>query len=65
MQRSPLMVVLVECPHHGRAVRARRNLAIDRLVACEESDTCRLDTRPGAAFPQGCPVYPSLTAPTK
>ena len=62
MQRSPLIVVLVECPHHRRAVRARRNLAIDRLVSCEESETCRLDTRPGSAFPEGCAVYPSLQA---
>jgi hypothetical protein len=59
--------VVVFCPHFQRSVNASRNLAIDRLVSCEESDRCR-DPAPGNGdgheharpFPHGCPVFPSL-----
>lgn len=58
MRRTAAIVVLVECPHRQRAVRAQRNTMIDRLVSCEEADLCRAPD--GAAFPVGCAVYPSL-----
>jgi hypothetical protein len=66
VRRSELLVVQVFCPHFQRSVRASRNLAIDRLVACDEAEGCR---EPAPApegvdharpFPHGCPVYPSL-----
>ena len=68
MKRSPSLTVLVHCPHHGRNVRALKNTAIDRLVACEEQESCRdlqaLDTSAAGAtartYPRGCPTYPSL-----
>ena len=56
----------VHCPHFGRTVIATRNLAIDRLVACDESHACRDPSPPGGPpehlrpFPHGCPVYPQL-----
>jgi hypothetical protein len=64
--RSKLLKVAVYCPHFERSVSATRNLAIDRLVACDESDRCRdpaaADAPTGleAPFPHGCPVFPSL-----
>lgn len=61
MQRSRSLPVLVHCAHHGRTVRATRNEAIDRLVACEEAEQCRRPAGEGQpAFPRGCAVYPSL-----
>lgn len=65
MQRSPVLPVLVHCPHHNRTVRAQRNTAIDRLVSCEEAGACRKDevaegNEPAKPFPRGCAVYPSL-----
>jgi hypothetical protein len=65
VRRSELLTVSVHSPHFNRAVRAQRNAAIDRLVACDESGACR---EPAAAdgrqharpFPHGCPVFPSL-----
>jgi hypothetical protein len=67
MRRSVLLSVIVHCPHFGRAVTATRNEAIDRLVACSDSDKCR-DPAPTAGsageherpYPRGCPVFPSL-----
>ena len=66
MRRSVLLAVVGHCPHFGRTVNATRNEAIDRLVACSDSDKCR-DPSPDAAppeherpFPRGCPVFPSL-----
>lgn len=67
MRRAELLKVLVFCPHFQRPVSAARNLTIDRLVSCEEADSCR-DPAPSPAqgseharpFPCGCPVYPSL-----
>ena len=66
MRRSELLKVVVFCPHFQRSVNATRNLTIDRLVACDDSDSCR-DPQPAAAgdehlrpFPHGCPVFPSL-----
>jgi hypothetical protein len=66
MRRSVLLAVVVHCPHFGRPVTATRNLATDRLVACEDADRCR-DPAPAAApgeherpYPRGCPVFPSL-----
>jgi len=66
VRRSELIKILVFCPHFQRSVAATRNQAIDRLVACEESEACR-DPAPTAQgteharpFPHGCPVYPSL-----
>lgn len=66
MQRSVSLKVIVHCPHFGRPVTATRNLAIDRLVACTDSELCR-DPNPVATpteharpFPRGCPVFPSL-----
>ena len=66
MRRSVLLSVIVHCPHFGRSVTATRNEAIDRLVACADSDKCR-DPSPAPAageherpYPRGCPVFPSL-----
>lgn len=63
MRRSPTIVVLVECSHRHRAVRAERNTAIDKLVSCEEAASCRSEPEPGGegrVFPTGCAVYPLL-----
>ena len=65
MRRSELLKVSVYCPHHKRAVTATRNGAIERLVACDENESCRAPSDPAAGeherpFPRGCPVYPSL-----
>jgi hypothetical protein len=64
--RSQLLKVVVFCPHFQRSVNATRNQAIDRLVACDDSELCR-DRSAAAAghehvrpFPHGCPVFPSL-----
>ena len=66
VRRSELIKVLVFCPHFQRSVGATRNQTIDRLVACDDAESCREHT-PAAAgteharpFPHGCPVYPSL-----
>jgi hypothetical protein len=68
MRRSILLKVAVYCPHFKRSVEATRNAAIDRLVACSDSESCR-DPAPAGAnaggeharpFPRGCPVFPSL-----
>ena len=48
MRRSVLLSVIVHCPHFGRSVTATRNEAIDRLVACSDSDKCR-DPSPAPA----------------
>jgi hypothetical protein len=67
MRRSELLKVTVHCPHFARPVAATRNLAIDRLVACEESEACREPApatdgeSPARPFPRGCPVFPNLT----
>jgi hypothetical protein len=66
VRRSVFLKVAVYCPHFQRPVEATRNEAIDRLVACSDSDRCR--SREPAAhggeherpFPRGCPVFPSL-----
>jgi hypothetical protein len=66
VRRSELLRVTVECPHFRRPVAAVRNLAIDRLVSCDESDACRdpaavgQDREHARPFPRGCPVFPSL-----
>jgi hypothetical protein len=66
MRRSVLLSVIVHCPHFGRGVTATRNTAIDRLVACSDSDRCREPGPPDTPgeherpFPRGCPVFPSL-----
>ena len=66
MQRTPSLPVIVHCPHHGRTVRATRNTATDRLVACDEGEQCKAPqpaSSPGEAaktYPHACPVYPSL-----
>jgi hypothetical protein len=70
VRRSELIKVLVFCPHFQRSVAAARNLSIDRLVSCEEAESCRDATPqvPGPdqgheharVFPHGCPVYPTL-----
>jgi hypothetical protein len=67
VRRAELLKVMVFCPHFQRPVSAARNLTIDRLVSCEESQSCRdKDPAPGEGrehtrvFPCGCPVYPSL-----
>jgi hypothetical protein len=65
VRRSELLKVAVHCPHFNRTVTALRNAAIDRLVACEESATCREAPAASAPdharpFPHGCPVYPQL-----
>jgi len=66
VQRSVSLSVVVHCPHFGRPVTATRNLAIDKLVACSDSELCR-DANHGSTapeharpFPRGCPVFPSL-----
>jgi hypothetical protein len=69
VRRSILLKVAVYCPHFRRSVEATRNEAIDRLVACSDSESCR-DPAPGQAadagseharpYPRGCPVFPSL-----
>lgn len=66
MRRSILLKVAVYCPHFERSVEATRNEAIDRLVACADSERCR-DPAPADVpnehrrpFPHGCPVFPSL-----
>jgi len=67
MKRSPALTVLVHCPHHQRNVRAVKNTAIDRLVSCEEAESCRdgaakegSSNEVARTFPKACPVYPSL-----
>jgi hypothetical protein len=66
MQRSVSLQVVVHCPHFGRPVNATRNLAIDKLVACSDSERCRdphpesAPSEPARPFPRGCPVFPSL-----
>ena len=66
VRRSELIKILVFCPHFQRSVSATRNQAIERLVACDESEGCR-DPAPAVhgteharPFPHGCPVYPTL-----
>ena len=66
MRRSVSLKVAVYCPHFKRPVEATRNLAIDRLVSCAESEACR-DGAPAEElpehqrpYPRGCPVFPSL-----
>jgi hypothetical protein len=50
-------------------VNATRNDAIDKLVACSDSDKCREPAPHVEAgdhdrpFPRGCPVFPSLAKP--
>ncbi|MGZ3427565.1 MAG: hypothetical protein ACXVCV_12995, partial [Polyangia bacterium] len=60
------LTVTVHCPHFDRPVQAQRNAAIDRLVACSDSEQCR-DPNAAASgaeharpYPHGCPVFPSL-----
>lgn len=67
MRRSELLKVSVHCPHFRRPVAATRNAAIDRLVACDESEACRDPnavpdgaTAHARPFPRGCPVFPQL-----
>jgi hypothetical protein len=66
MRRSILLKVVVHCPHFDRSVTATRNEAIDRLVACSDSDQCRDPAPVGERneherpYPRGCPVFPSL-----
>jgi hypothetical protein len=66
VRRSILLKVAVYCPHFKRSVEATRNEAIDRLVSCADSESCRdpapaVDgTEPARPFPRGCPVFPSL-----
>ena len=66
VRRAELLKVLVFCPHFQRPVSAARNLTIDRLVSCEEAESCRDPAPEGQGsehakvFPCGCPVYPSL-----
>jgi hypothetical protein len=50
--RSQSLRVVVFCPHFQRSVNASRNLAIDRLVSCEESERCRAPA-PGGGQGQG------------
>jgi hypothetical protein len=66
MRRSVLLQVTVHCPHFDRPVVAQMNAAIERLVACGDSDRCR-DPQPAGGhgeherpYPRGCPVFPSL-----
>jgi hypothetical protein len=67
VRRSELLKVSVYCPHFQRQVAADKNLAIDRLVHCAESDTCRTPAAPdhpsdhARPFPRGCPVFPQLS----
>jgi hypothetical protein len=66
VRRSILLKVAVYCPHFKRSVEATRNEAIDRLVSCADSESCREPAPAGAPnehdrpFPRGCPVFPSL-----
>jgi hypothetical protein len=66
MRRSVLLKVAVYCPHFKRSVEATRNEAIDRLVSCADSGSCRDPEPPRSGaehqrpFPTGCPVFPSL-----
>jgi hypothetical protein len=68
VRRSVLLKVAVYCPHFKRSVEATRNEAIDRLVACSDSESCRAPASAPAdgsseherPFPRGCPVFPSL-----
>jgi hypothetical protein len=66
MRRSILLKVVVHCPHFDRSVTATRNEAIDRLVACSDSNLCRDPAPTGERneherpYPRGCPVFPSL-----
>lgn len=66
MRRLDLVPTTVVCPHFKRPVAAQRNLAIDRLVSCTESDACRAPAASDGSrpFPAGCPVFPSLTTQT-
>ncbi|HEY2903014.1 MAG TPA: hypothetical protein VGL59_20700 [Polyangia bacterium] len=64
--RSQSLKVVVFCPHFSRPVTATRNLAIDRLVACEDSEKCRdhaavaEGNEHARPYPHACPVFPSL-----
>jgi hypothetical protein len=66
VRRSILLKVAVFCPHFKRQVEATRNEAIDRLVACSDSESCRDPAAPTDGqehqrpYPRGCPVFPSL-----
>jgi hypothetical protein len=68
MRRLELVQVAVHCPHFSRLVTATRNAAIDKLVACNESESCRDPAPPPGSgsepharpFPRGCPVFPTL-----
>jgi hypothetical protein len=66
MRRSVLLKVAVYCPHFQRKVQATRNEAIDRLVSCSDSESCRDPAAPADGgehqrpYPHGCPVFPSL-----
>jgi hypothetical protein len=70
VRRSILLKVAVYCPQFKRQVEATRNQAIDRLVSCSSSDSCRDPALPPGGtgdgtehqrpFPRGCPVFPSL-----
>lgn len=70
MRRSSLLKVTVHCPHFDKPVVAERNLAIDRLVSCNDAERCRgaATVGPGVGrgadharpYPHGCPVFPSL-----
>ncbi len=62
MRRSPVLVVAMLCPHHGRPVEAILNTAIERLVDCREKDGCatRSEREDGVIItvrPAGCPVF--------
>ncbi len=61
MRRLDLVPATVFCPHFKRPVKATRNLAIDRLVACDDSERCRDPAPPDPLrpFPAACPVFPA------
>jgi hypothetical protein len=47
-------------------VTAEKNTAIDRLVACSDSEACKDPAavshgdEPARPYPHGCPVFPQL-----
>jgi hypothetical protein len=60
VRRSEQLKVAVYCPHFKRTVPATKNAAIDRLVDCDDKESCRPPSDGPRPFPRGCPVFPTL-----
>lgn len=60
MQRSPLLQIMIYCPHLAKTVAASLNQVTERLVDCSTKSSCRAADAT-ANYPHACPVFPSLT----